>query len=208
MAFEQEKELLSEYEKRQQEFDPSYIIQKDNKVIIGNQIALSIKLGDNLIVLEDKYKDPNFCDQCQDTKKIKTTCDKCGGRGKNRFEFDCPDCEGKGYIFLVCNACRNKIVIPEQARARPTSGIIVAVGPKVKYRFHLFGWHFWKRKNGYEIDDRVAYSGYTGHLIPFKGNTRLRIMREHEPFCLVENITDSNSTTVEFIDKDTAYDLT
>jgi co-chaperonin GroES (HSP10) len=192
MPFEQERELLEKSSQRLNEFDPSYVVQKDNKIIIGGQIALSIVLGDNIIVLEDQYKDPYACDKCNDIKKIKINCSRCDGKGKNRFENACSDCAGKGQVEVICQACKGRIIIPDQAKARPTSGRIVCIGPEVRV---------------YNVNDRVAYSGYTGHLIPFKGNTRLRIMTEREPFCLVENVSSGTGVKVEFIDKDTAYDL-
>lgn len=148
------------------------ITNEANRVIVGNSIALSVRCGDNIIILEDEFKSSY-------------DCKKCGGKGVNRFGAQCTECNGKGML----------LEIPDIAKARPTSGRIMAKGPDVTL---------------YEIGERVAYSGYTGHLIPFKGNNRLRIMREKEPFCLVEEIegAEDNAEKIEFIDKDTAYDLT
>jgi co-chaperonin GroES (HSP10) len=198
MPFESERELLEAKEKQDREFDATYTIQDGNRVIVGEQIALSIVVGDNIIVLEDRYKDPNVCDVCNDTKRVIDRCGVCGGSGVNRFNTNCSACAGKGSMTIVCEACRGKIILPDRAKARPTSGVVMSVGPDVKV---------------YKIGDRVAYSGYTGHLIPFKGgkigqNTRLRIMTEREPFCLVEQVGQAaDDVKIEFISKDTAYDV-
>jgi hypothetical protein len=71
-------------------------------------------------------------------------------------------------------------------------------------------------KSGYECKDcrglgerelKKAYSTYTGHLLPFKGNNRLRIMKESEPFCRIRDIKTDNADAVpvEFIDTDDPY---
>ena len=103
---------------------------------------------------------------------------ECGGAGRNRFGTQCSECNGRGAL----------IEIPDQAKARPTSGKIVACGPDCKV---------------VKVGDRVAYSGYTGHLLPFKGNTRLRIMGENEFFCWVEDIEGAEQVgdKIEFVDK-------
>jgi co-chaperonin GroES (HSP10) len=198
MPFDAERALLEQKERQDREFDPDYVVQDQNRVVVGGQIALSIVVGDNLIVLEDRYKDPNVCEICNDTKKVYDRCGICGGSGVNRFNTNCSSCGGKGGLNIVCEACRGKIILPDQAKARPTSGVIMSVGPEVKV---------------YKKGDRVAYSGYTGHLLPFKGkgvgqNTRLRIMTEREPFCLVEQVGEATEEMkIEFISKDTAYEL-
>src|SRR5882757_6143514 len=137
---------------RKEKKDKLYIVVDDvnDRVIVGGAIALKIKHGDTVIILEDEFKSSY-------------DCTKCGGTGKNRFDTPCSFCNGKGAL----------LEIPDQAKARPTSGKIVAVGPDIATS---------------KIGDRVAYSGYTGHLIPFKGNTRLRIMREIEYFCHIEEV--------------------
>ena len=183
--------------------DTLYVRVVDNKVVIGERVALSIRLGDNIIVLEDEFKSSYDCTVCEGTGELVVDCTKCEGTGQissNGIFSVCGKCSGHKSKTVVCGSCRGKgalLEIPDQAKARPTSGKIVARGPDA----HV-----------YSLGDRVAYSGYTGHLIPFKGNTRLRIMRQTEPFCLVEDFDNGGSAqggeAIEFVDKDTAYDLT
>lgn len=185
--------------------DALYVRVVDNKVVIGERVALSIRLGDNIIVLEDEFKSSYDCTVCEGTGEVIKSCLKCAGSAwvcspdNPEVLIKCGKCDGQGSQVKECAACNGKgalLEIPDQAKARPTSGKVVARGPDA---------------HTYILGDRVAYSGYTGHLIPFKGNTRLRIMRETEPFCLVEDFDNGGmaqgGTPVEFVDKDTAYDL-
>lgn len=151
---------------------------ENNRVIIGGVIALKLKMGDSVIILEDEFKSSYDCKTCDGTGEITVNY------GAGDMKKSCADCKGKGAL----------IEIPDQAKARPTSGKIVAAGPNVVFA---------------QVGDRVAYSGYTGHLLPFKGNTRLRIMGEKEFFCYVEDVAGGTQEgeKIEFIDKDTAYDL-
>lgn len=179
---------------------------ENNRVIIGGVIALKLKMGDSVIILEDEFKSSYDCKTCDGTGEVIKTCLKCEGTGNldtpmsdNYLEptMPCGKCEGKGTWLTECSDCKGKgalLEIPDQAKARPTSGKIVAAGPNVVFA---------------QVGDRVAYSGYTGHLLPFKGNTRLRIMGEKEFFCYVEDVAGGTQEgeKIEFIDKDTAYDL-
>lgn len=189
---------------RREKKDKLYVKLDGNSVVVGNKIRLSIKHGDNIIILEDEFKSSYDCTTCKGVGEVEWNCLKCDGAG-------CSRCGGTGKMMRNCDVCKGKgalIELPDQAKSRPTSGTVQCVGPLVMYRFHIFNWHFGLRKNGYKQGDKVAYSGYTGHLIPFKGNTRLRIMRETEPFCLVEEIEgEAIGEEVTFVDKDTAYDL-
>ena len=197
---------------RKEKKDRLYIVvdEEHSRVIVGGAIGLAIKNGDTVIILEDEFKSSYDCKTCDGTGEVIKNCLKCDGSGKgggittvehgiNKTSYsECNKCDGKGSWLIPCTDCNGKgalLEIPDQAKARPTSGKIVAVGPDVKFS---------------AIYDRVAYSGYTGHLIPFKGNTRLRIMREIEYFCHIEEIQGAKQEgeKIEFVDKDTAYDLT
>lgn len=192
---------------RKQKKDSLYIRVEGNRVIVGERVALSLRSGDSIIVLEDEFKSSYDCTVCEGSGEIEKSCLRCGGQGNVEMVVDgkgigesCGKCGGKGKWLIPCASCNGKgalLEIPDQAKARPTSGKVVARGPETLV---------------YSIGDRVAYSGYTGHLIPFKGNVRLRIMRETEPFCLIEDFDNGGKAKggvdIEFIDKDTAYDLT
>lgn len=166
------------------------------KAIIGGKIYLEIRRAKDIIILEDEFKSSYDCSLCEGTGEIVSVCGKCEGKGKNRFDSDCPICSGQGEIVMTCTGCNGKgalLEIPDQAKARPTSGIIIAQGKECEL---------------YKIGERIAYTGYTGHLLPFKGNTRVRIMGENDAMCLVGEIAGATGETIEFIDKDNAYDLT
>ena len=192
---------------RREKKDKLYVVvdEEHSRVIVGGAIGLAIKNGDTVIILEDEFKSSYDCKTCDGTGEVIKNCLKCSGTGidesvkadSNDPIINCGKCEGKGSWLISCTDCNGKgalLEIPDQAKARPTSGKIVAVGPGVQFS---------------ALGDRVAYSGYTGHLIPFKGNTRLRIMREGEYFCHIEEIQGAKQEgeKIEFVDKDTAYDL-
>jgi co-chaperonin GroES (HSP10) len=197
-------QTVREAAKRQQlqKKDKLYVRSENNRVIVGERVALSIRVKDNIVVLEDEFKSEYDCKECDGVGQVVTNCTKCEGTGQYLDPTDinsiCGKCNGVGTRISECKACNGKglsIVIPDQAKTRPTSGKIVAVGPETIF---------------YKIGERVTYTGYTGHLIPFKGNTRLRIMREVEAFCLVEDYGDPNSAVgmvIEFVDKDSPYDV-
>jgi co-chaperonin GroES (HSP10) len=181
----------------------------DNCVIVNKSLKLSIRHGDNIMILEDEYKSNYDCKECGGTGKKKVQCLKCDGKGwiysptqdasvflENWDKETCGKCDGTGSKEETCKACNGKgalIEIPDQAKSRPTSGKVVAWGPDCIL---------------YNSGDRVAYNSYTGSLLPFKGNNRIRVMRETEPFCLLEEIAaDGKYEEVQFIDKDNAYDV-
>lgn len=188
---------------RQEKKDKLYVRIDGNSVVVGNKIRLSVNQGKNIIILEDEFKSSYDCTGCKGTGEIEGKCIRCNGTGFELQSADpanpnvCGRCGATGKLVRECSICKGKgalIELPDQAKSRPTSGIIQCIGPDVTF---------------YKQRDKVAYSGYTGHLIPFKGNTRLRIMLESEPFCLVEDLEgELIGEPIEFVDKDTAYDLT
>jgi co-chaperonin GroES (HSP10) len=185
--------------------------QEGNKVIVGNYLALEIKAGDNIMILEDEYVDGIVCKDCKGQGKLPVSCIKCEGSGwqenpetssrpnETLPQIHCTRCAGAGNYTKECKVCNGtgkSIVLAPQAVAKPTSGKIVSMGPDCSI---------------YAMNDRVAYSGYTGHLLPFKGNNRLRVMGEREPFCLITNLTQDTDqgqeTKIDFVDQDTAYKM-
>jgi co-chaperonin GroES (HSP10) len=178
---------------RQEAMKYKHLIEPDeenNCVVINKSLVLDIVIGDNIIILEDQYKSGYECKDCRGLGERELKCLKCDG-----YDKECGRCDGKGFRVERCKLCNGKgvsIEIPDDAKARPTSGTIVAIGPEVQY---------------YALGNRVAYSTYTGHLLPFKGNNRLRIMKESEPFCRIRDIKTDNADAVpvEFIDTDDPY---
>jgi co-chaperonin GroES (HSP10) len=181
--------------------DKVYIEVGENRVIINDAIALDIVMGDNIMILEDQFKSGYECRECDGVGTKIVSCLKCEGSGEggvdNTGMIPCGLCDGKGSREVSCKFCNGKgatLEVPESSKSRPTSGTIVACGPDARTLV---------------LGERVAYSGHTGHLLPFKGNNRLRIMREREPFCRITTLKDqeSESSKIEFIDKDNPYDL-
>jgi hypothetical protein len=76
--------------------------------------------------------------------------------------------------------------MPENARAIPTSGVIVSTGPNCQTR---------------KVGERVLFGAHTGYFLPFKGNAKIRAMREDEPLCLIHAI-DNSKTLGDFLQVD------
>jgi co-chaperonin GroES (HSP10) len=175
---------------------------ENNCVIVNKALKLIVRTKDNIMVLEDPSIDTTLCSECKGKKEFFVTCLKCDGTGTLAGETaedlptECGRCDGKGQRLETCKLCKGTgqgIVLPDSAKTRPTSGRIVSKGPDCSI---------------YNLGDRVAYSGYTGHLLPFKGNNRIRVMREIEPFCqLIDLNIEGEHESVDFVDKDSAYDL-
>ncbi len=180
----------------------------DNCVILNKSIKLDIQYRDNVMILEDQFKSSYDCKECDGTGEKKIKCLMCDGTGEVLIEdvewgekkTTCGRCDGKGFRIESCKACNGKgalLEIPDIAKARPTSGTIVCRGPEC---------------NVYKLGDRVAYTGYTGQLLPFRGNNRLRVMSEKEVLCRITPIEEAEETVgmeeIQFVDKNTPYDLT
>lgn len=181
-----------------------HIESKGNCAIVGGAIELEILNGKNIMILEDEFQSSYDCKTCKGSGQIIKECLKCQGFGvlyshtiHTETSTPCAKCEGKGKWLEDCKDCNGKgalLEIPDSAKARPTSGCLISIGPEVTI---------------YKLKDRVAYSGYTGHLLPFKGNSRIRVMNESEPFCIIRDVEGATDIAekLEFVDKDTAYDL-
>ena len=165
-------EVASEVEKEQ--------IAEDNTVfIVQGKIALEA-VEDKIIIMLDPFKTGYECKACDGTG-IEKVCNICNGSGKNRFDMTCQACEGEPHKYegQTCRACKGvgaSLIIPESAQSLPTSGRIVSVGPDVK-----------KRKVG----ERYLFGVHVGYFLPFKGNIRLRCMREHEVLCRIYSLDKS-----------------
>jgi len=145
-------------------------------------VDLKIRLEaieDKIIVMMDKYKSGYECTACGGTGKVRA----------NQFELipsqTCEVCRGRGGI----------LVIPEVSKSLPTSGIVVSLGEKTRTR------------QGDEtalikLGTRVIFSPHVGTLIPFKGNVRLKIMREHEPLAIMYG---ADAAARDFMDYDQPF---
>lgn len=171
------------------EIKQTEVEEKGNLVlVIQGKVALEA-IEDQIIVLLDKFKSGYECKDCDETGIItQCSCRKGGHPGENRLGGVCKQCGGdpSSVENKQCRACKGSgqtIIIPESTKGMPTSGRIVSTGPECT-----------KRNWG----ERVIFGAHIGYFIPFKGNVRLRIMRETEPLCLVHSV-DENLTMDEFM---------
>ena len=161
----------------------------DNVIfVVAGKIGLEA-IEDKIIILIDKFKSGYECKDCNETGFFASCeCERNGHAGENRLGGTCRYCNGR-YAELRgqdCKACKgtgSTIVVPENAKAIPTSGIIVSIGPECKVR---------------KIGERVLFGAHTGYYLPFKGNAKLRCMREDEPLCKILAI-DNTVTMGDFI---------
>lgn len=144
--------------------------------VVQGKIAIEA-IEDKIVVQLDPFKTGYECKVCHGTG-IEKAC-ACG-TGLNRFGTPCKECDGepdkyKGQECRTCKGVGSTIIIPESSKTLPTSGRIVSAGPSAT-----------KRKVG----ERVLFGAHTGYFLPFKGNIKLRIMREHEVMCLIYAIEE------------------
>lgn len=194
---------LKEMLKRQED---ESIINRKNKVtwdeskqfvyVVDGKIALRA-VEDKIIVLLDKFRTGYECKICGGDG-LGRLCAACRETpGYDRFGQVCRYCNGKPDIALGgdCLACKGRgslVVVPESSKALPTSGIIVSVGPKCEYR---------------RVGDRILFGAHVGYFLPFKGNVRLRTMREYEPLADIFMLDASDDSVLQdFIQIDEAID--
>jgi co-chaperonin GroES (HSP10) len=183
-----DKELRKKYEQEYQ------VDEEHNKVlVVGGKIALQAT-EDKIIILLDKFKSGYECAMCGGTGDGRR-CIDCTD-GINARGFTCKICEGNPdrWIGKRCPQCKGKgstIIIPDSAKALPTSGTIVSVGPSCT-----------KRKVG----ERVVFGAHVGFFLPFKGNVRLRMMREYEPLCLLYMLDTDTKVLGDFLQVDETPD--
>jgi co-chaperonin GroES (HSP10) len=175
-------DLVSRREKEQREKYEKNYEAKDNFVyIIQGKIALEAT-EDKIIVLMDKFRSGYECSTCKGSG-VGTICPDCKS-GFNNRGFTCKTCEGdyRRWEGKDCPTCKGRgsiILIPDSAKSLPTSGTIVSAGPKCVSR---------------RISEKVIFGAHVGFFLPFKGNVRLRIMREHEILCTMYLLEESEET--------------
>ena len=160
------------------------LIDRDNAIEITS-LGLQLEaVEDKILVIVDAYKSGYECKTCGGTGKIKSPVVE--GATK-----DCDDCGGKGAI----------LVIPEISKSLPTLGTVVSLGPKCQWQL---------KKNDSSREEilirpgaKVLFQPHVGTLIPFKGNVRIKAMREHEPLCVIYG---SNLDSKDFIDFDVPFE--
>lgn len=162
---------------------------EDNMVfIIAGKLGLEA-IEDRILIQLDKFKSGYECKDCNETG-VYAACE-CTRRGTFGEKENGKTCHFKdacsrqtvGEVCKTCNGTGSTLTVPETARAIPTSGIIVSIGPAVT-----------KRKVG----ERILFGAHTGYFLPFKGNAKIRVMREDEPLCLIYS-TDNTKQLGDFI---------
>ena len=142
---------------------------------------------DRVLLLEDEFRSGYECEACSKSGKVK--CPNCKGDGQTTLLSmnpnqapivkKCSHCNGEKEI--KCDACGGKgelLVIPDVAKRRPTTGIIVSVGCDVRE---------------YKIGEYAAYPNFCGEVWELSGLDRegnestivLRIIKEKELLCRV-----------------------
>lgn len=160
--------------------------EKQYVYVVQGKIALRA-VEDKIIVLLDKFKTGYECKSCGGDG-LGRLCMVCRETpGYDRFGQPCKHCFGKPAMFLGgnCPTCKGRgslVVVPESSKAMPTSGIIVSVGPKCNYR---------------KVGDRVLFGAHIGYFLPFKGNVRLRTMREYEPLADIFMLDEQSEETLQ-----------
>jgi co-chaperonin GroES (HSP10) len=164
----------------------------DNVIfIVGGKLGLEA-IGNKILILIDKFKSGYECKDCNETGLFNScACTKLGSFGVKENGRTChfkEACERQvvGSTCRTCNGTGTTIKIPDNAKAIPTSGVIVSIGPEVTLR---------------KIGERVLFGAHTGYFLPFKGNAKIRCMREDEPLCLIFSL-DTKQQLGEFLQID------
>lgn len=134
-------------------------------------------IGHRILVLEDEFKSGYECKVCDGSGHTNEKCPHCKGTGMWKSRQDngpCPDCEvgtsdgRKSLGYVLCPACKGKsgiIVIPDNAKRRPLTGVVLSVGADVKE---------------FKVGTRVMYTNFTGTDFEVMGGIKLRIMLDHD----------------------------
>lgn len=150
--------------------DPKDVAAEPGNIVwMGNT---GFEAGDDrLIVIQDDFKSGYECEVCGD-KEHRTIrggetgktvsvvdCENCKGEGsykKGDNTIRCVHCGGSGKV--ICPACEGKgsptIVLAEDDKGRPTTGVVMSVGRGV---------------DKYHIGDRVCYPSFAGHAFDLTG---------------------------------------
>jgi len=156
-------------------------------------------IGDQILVLEDKFRTGYECSKCDGEGYLDEKCPSCSGTGKEAAGTDretiCRTCCPRNLVEsgkytpgkLVCSVCEGKgslIVAPQISERKPSSGTIVSVGPEVypdcRIINKITGQRFvYPMKMG----DRVLYTQFAGTSIDIKQKGLIRIMHCHEVLC-------------------------
>lgn len=173
--------------------EKAFSVKQEENVIFIVAGKLGLEAVENkILILIDKFKSGYECKDCNETGLyISCECERAGTPGRyilGNINRECRYCNGayaerKGKTCPSCKGTGSTLIMPENARGIPTSGVIVSTGPKCTSR---------------KISERVLFGAHTGYFLPFKGAAKIRCMREDEILCLIYAI-DNNETLGDFI---------
>jgi co-chaperonin GroES (HSP10) len=161
----------------------------DVNVIQIKHLSLSLQaVEDKIIVLMDEHRTGYECRNCSGTGKIPSSVVKDA-------EKQCTECEGLGVI-------KGGLVIPETAKSLPSTGVVVSMGPITPYMickrrlahfkasyeedsFYITEVELELKSIPVQLGTRIVFSPHVGTMLPLKGNVKLKIMRVHEPLCIL-----------------------
>lgn len=147
-------------------------------------------IGHKILVLEDEFKSGYECRSCGGTGHTQEKCKYC--KGTTFFKADpdkgaCRDCEvgtsdgRKSLGYTICPECKGTsgvIVVPDTAKRRPCTGVILSKGKDV---------------TEFEVGTRVMYTNFTGTDFEVVGGTKLRIMMDYDVMAEYKRLRSSAS---------------
>lgn len=156
-------------------------------------------IGDQIIVLEDKFRTGYECSKCDGECYLDEKCEFCNGTGKENYgteqETICRMCcprnlmDSFGVIpgKKICDRCGGKgsvIIAAPISQQKPSSGLIVSTGPDVLPDCRVIN-NITGQRWSYpmKIGDRVLYSRFAGSAIELKQKAVIRVLHAHEVLC-------------------------
>jgi co-chaperonin GroES (HSP10) len=165
-----------------------------------SQVGLSC-IGDQIIVLEDKFRTGFECSKCDGEGYSEEDCDFCKGTGKENAGTDqeslCRICCPRNLVDSgqytpgkrLCDNCQGKgslIIAPQISQQKPSIGVIVSTGPDVYPDCRVINRVTGQRwAYPMKIGDRLLYSRFAGSGIELKQKKILRVMHAHEAMCKI-----------------------
>lgn len=170
---------------------------KNLAIIKAKNMNLALEcMGDNIIVIEDRWRSGYECSMCDGNCYLDEPCPVCNG--EIRDDYICSACypinQRQNPDFIAqrgkklcpkCNGLGATIVAPQESKRRPSSGTVVSTGPEVIYdeRGNILPSHFRIRRG-----DRVLYTMFAGTVITLKQKEDIRIMHSHEVYCKIYGV--------------------
>lgn len=140
---------------------------EDNIFKVGHLTFEAI--GNRTIIREDEFHSGYECAACKGKGSVECAGCKGSGISSTVAHARCSHCEGAGNV--TCRECDGKgglLIVSEQSQRRPTSGVVMSVGPDA---------------HELTVGDSVLYSNFAGYVVDLEtaeGPTCLRILHENE----------------------------